>query len=58
MSIPFKGPSILYGGEYEKVELPKDMEAHHKCVVYIKSINLSNTILIDTVCIFPMFIPF
>ena len=58
MSIPVKRPSILCGGKYEKVELPKDMEAHHKCVLYIKNITWFNTILNDTVCMFPMFITF
>ncbi len=58
MSIPIKRPSILCVGKYEKVEPSKDMEAHHKCVLYLKSITLSNTILNDTVCMFPMFITF
>lgn len=58
MSIPIKRPSILCGGMYEKGEPSIDMEAHHKCVLYIKNITLSNTILNDTVCMFPMFITF
>ena len=47
MSIPVKRPCIFYGGTYEKVELPKRMEDHHKFVLYPKNITLSSTILYD-----------
>lgn len=58
MSIPIKRPSILCGSLYEKVEPSIDMEAHHKCVPFLKNITVFSTILNDTVCMFPMFITF
>jgi hypothetical protein len=39
MTIPVKRPYIFYGGTYEKVELPKGMEDHHKFVLYLKNIT-------------------
>jgi len=47
MSILVKRPSVVCGGKYEKVELPKGMEAHHEFVLYLKNITLSSTILND-----------